>query len=216
MKTELMQASHPAAVDHAADILRNGGLVAFPTDTIYGVAAQLNNSLSIESLYAARGRRSEKSVGILFANPAELPLFVANVSEGVKRLADHFWPGQLTLILPGNPSLPLHLLQTDSVSPLDQARGIPVAVRIPNHPFALSLLRHSGPLAVSSASRVAGPHPKIAQDIVAQMNGRIHLIIDGGPVPGGQPSTVVDCMGEKVALLRQGPVSFQSVLDIFG
>lgn len=215
MKTEMLRSDHPAAIEHAVDIIRNGGLVAFPTDTIYGMAAQLTSPRSIESLYSARGPGSERSVGILFADPADLPRIVRQVTPAVQRVIDHFWPGQLTLVLPGHPRLPLNLLHTNSAVPARSPGITPIAIRIPDHPFALNLLRSSGPLAVSAASRVGGPHPKMAQDVLSQMNGRIHLLLDGGPVPVGTPSLVVDCMGKDPVELRPGSLQFQEVLEIY-
>lgn len=214
MNTEILRADHPSAFDHAVDILRNGGLVAFPTDTIYGVAAQLYDPTSIESLFAARGRGSKRSVGILFADMSELPAIVARVTPEILRLAQRFWPGPLTLVMTGHADLPLELLRTNSADSLLTGLTTPVAVRIPSHRFALELLHRSGPLAVSSASRVAGPNPKSAQDVIAQMNGRIHLLLDGGPVPGGIPSTVIDCTQEPLVELRQGPIAMTDILDV--
>jgi L-threonylcarbamoyladenylate synthase len=218
MKTELLRADQPGAIDHALDVLNNGGLVAFPTDTIYGVACRLNDPSRIESLLAARGPGSERSIGVLISSPDELAQVVQitaqRITPGVLRLANHYWPGQLTLVLPGQPMLPLNLLRTNSAVPLTPTSGIPIAVRVPDHPFALSLLRRSGPLAVSSASRVAGPNPKMAQDVLAQMNRRIHLLVDGGPVPVGTPSTVVDCTGNELSILRSGTISLEEILHV--
>ena len=116
-----------------------------------------------------------------------------------KKLAERFWPGPLTIIVPKHLSLP------DSVSATNT-----VGVRVPDHIVARSVLRAAGPMAVTSANLSGQPSPSTAQEVFAQLNGRIALILDGGKTPGGVPSTLVDCTGSQPIVVRQGPISFKS------
>ncbi len=205
MKTEIMRADHPIALRHAQDILHNGGLVAFPTDTVYGLAALPFQAEFVERLYTAKGRNSDRSIAVLLGDQSQLKLIAKDMGEMALRLAEHFWPGPLTLIVPRLEMLP------DVLSPTST-----VGVRIPDHPLALSLLRQAGPLAVTSANLSGHNNCNTAQEVLEQLDGRIHLILDGGQTIGGVPSTVVDCTGKEPVVLREGPVTrvdLQAVLS---
>ncbi len=200
MKTEIMRADHPIALRHAQDILHNGGLVAFPTDTVYGLAALPFQAEFVERLYIAKGRNSERSIAVLLGEQSQLKLIAKDMGEMALRLADHFWPGPLTLIVPRLEMLPDVLTPTPTVG-----------VRIPDHPLALSLLRQAGPLAVTSANLSGHSNCNSAQEVLEQLDGRIHLILDGGQTTGGVPSTVVDCTGKEPVVLREGPVKMEDL-----
>jgi L-threonylcarbamoyladenylate synthase len=195
MKTEIMRADHPIALRHAQDILHNGGLVAFPTDTVYGLASLPFQAEYVERLYVAKGRNSERSIAVLLGDQSQLKLIATDMGEMALRLAEHFWPGPLTLIVPRLSMLPDALTPTSTVG-----------VRIPDHPFALALMRQAGPLAVTSANLSGHNNCNTAQEVLDQLDGRIHLILDGGPTTGGIPSTVVDCTGKEPVVLREGPI----------
>ena len=205
MKTEIIPAEHPAAIRHALDVLRHGGLVAFPTDTVYGLAAPVDDAASIERLYVVKGRANTKAIAVLLGDAADLGKVVVTPSPLAQRLAATFWPGPLTLVLLRHPDLP------EILAPLPT-----VGVRIPDHPVALDLLRAAGPLAVTSANRSGGENARTAEEVYAQLQGRIHLILDGGATPGGVPSTVVDCTGEQPEVLRAGPISLEEMLNATG
>lgn len=196
MKTETLPTTNPESFARAVEILNRGGLVAFPTDTVYGLAAQVDNPAAIEKLYQAKQRSKEKAIPVLLGSPAELVQVAASVSPAAQNLADAFWPGPLTLVIVGHPDLP------DNLAP-----GPTLGVRIPNHVDALTLLGLTGPLAVTSANLSGGENTSSAAQVAAQLSGRIDLILDGGITPGGQPSTVVDCTSETLAILRSGPIS---------
>mgnify|MGYP001131820698 FL=1 len=196
MITELLPADHPIALRHSVDVLRHGGLVAFPTDTIYGLASLPFQSEFVERLFTAKGRNSNRAIAVLIGKLDDLPLITRDISENARRLAVQFWPGPLTMVVPKNLRLPDVLSQNDSVG-----------VRMPDHPIALALLRLIGPLAVTSANRSGMDNTNTAEEVKAQLSGRIHLILDGGRSPGGVPSTVVDCTGPELAVLRPGPIS---------
>ncbi len=196
MKTEIFPASHPTAIPHALDVLSRNGVVAFPTDTVYGLGAQADNIEAIERLYLVKGRSHTKAIAILIGNVAQLDQIAINVSPAARKLAENFWPGPLTLILYRHPDLP-ELLAPEPT----------IGVRIPNHPDALALMAQTGPLAVTSANLSGGANANTAQEVQQQLAGRVHLILDGGPTPGGVPSTVVDCTSDQIKILRPGPLS---------
>ncbi len=203
MHTELISASHPSALAHAVDVLNHGGMVVFPTDTVYGLAAMPFEASTVEQLYAAKGRSNEKAIAILLGAMAQLPVVTLNWGGMAEALAQRFWPGPLTLIVTKKPSLP------ESLSP-----NPTIGVRMPDHPVALALLRRAGPLAVTSANLSGQPSTTTAQETLAQLDGRVHLVLDGGKTPGGVPSTVVDCTGEAPVILRNGPVSLEALQQI--
>jgi len=196
MRTDILSASQPVAIPHAVDVLNHGGLVAFPTDTVYGLAALPHKAEWVEQLYTAKGRSNDKAIAILLGNVNQLEQVALSMEGIANRLAEVFWPGPLTLVVPRHPTLP------EALSPYPT-----IGVRMPDHPLALELLREAGPLAVTSANRSGQSNPLTAEEVKSQLDGRIHLIIDGGSTPGGVPSTVVDCTQEQPIILREGPIS---------
>ncbi|MBK9779254.1 MAG: threonylcarbamoyl-AMP synthase [Anaerolineales bacterium] len=199
MKTEVRPA---AQLQPALDVLKNGGIVAFPTDTVYGVGALAFDNAAIESIYTAKDRPLEKAIPILIGDLKDLEVIGLNIPDMALRLAARFWPGPLTCIIPKQPSLPPAVSATQTV-----------AVRIPNHPDALALLRAAGPMAVTSANISGRQSPISAQEVYDQLNGRIPLILDGGNTPGGIPSTLVDCTGETPIIFREGPVTMENLIS---
>jgi L-threonylcarbamoyladenylate synthase len=202
MKTYLLPTSSQSALPSAIKILKNGGLVALPTDTVYGLAALVTNSAAIERLYLVKERSPQKAIAVLVGSMDQIDQVVGLFSDDARRLARRFWPGALTLIVPQHSGLPANL------SPVPT-----IGVRMPDHPFALELLRQAGPLATTSANLSGGPNPQDAAEVLAQLDGRIELVLDGGPVRGGIPSTVVDCTGSKFAILREGAISLNQILN---
>ena len=200
MKTEVLQADHPIALQHATDVLNNGGLVVFPTDTVYGLAALPYNAEYIERLFVVKGRNSTRAIAVLVADIIDLRKVSESPNQVAQRLAERFWPGPLTLIVPRHPSLP------DILSPLPT-----IGVRVPDHPVARALLRKTGPLAVTSANLSGRETASTAREALAQLGGRIHLILDGGTTPGGVASTVVDCTTQELMIVRQGPISIEQM-----
>jgi L-threonylcarbamoyladenylate synthase len=200
-ETKIISAADPDAIQLALDVLRGGGLVAFPTDTVYGVGALLDDAQAIAHLYEVKGRGSEKAIPILLSDPVELEQVASEVSDMDYRLASRFWPGPLTLVLLKQKGLPEEL----SAQPT-------IGVRMPDHPMALALLRRTGPLAVTSANISGAASPVTAQEVFAQLGGRIPLILDGGSTPGGVSSTVVDCTSGEPRILRLGPINLKQIL----
>jgi len=203
MKTEILSCEAPNAIERALAVFNSGGLVAFPTDTVYGVAALAFSKEGIDRLYEAKGRENTKAISVLIGGPDQLKLITPNLGQAANRLAQHFWPGGLTLVVNRRPELPGNL------SPLPT-----IGVRMPNHTFAIALLQHCGPLATTSANLSGGVDPQTVQDVLAQLDGRIELVLDGGASPGGIPSTVVDCTLAEPAILRKGAISAEAILVV--
>ncbi|HUI89882.1 MAG TPA: L-threonylcarbamoyladenylate synthase [Anaerolineales bacterium] len=203
MNTEVLDVNAPRSIQRALEILQAGGLVAFPTDTVYGVGAQAFDGKAVESIYKAKARPLEKAIPVLIGDVEDINQVASEVPLMAKKLAARFWPGPLTLIVPKRINVP------DSVS----AAGT-VGVRVPDHAAARRLLRAAGPMGVTSANLSGKPSPSTAEEVFSQLNGRIPLILDGGKTPGGIASTVVDCTGTNPIIVRDGPIAADELAAI--
>jgi L-threonylcarbamoyladenylate synthase len=195
MSTQVLS---PRQLQLAAQLLRGHKLVAFPTDTVYGVGTLAFDGPTALALYYAKDRPSEKAIPVLIADIADLDRVATNVPLIAQRLIEHFWPGALTLVVPKRPDVPVEVSATDTV-----------AVRMPNLDLTRELMRLTGPLAVTSANRSSGPSPRTAQEVLDQLYGRIDAVIDGGTTPGGVPSTVLDCTQPEPRIVRDGAIASQ-------
>jgi len=185
MKTRLLKADAPGAVEEAAAALARGELVAFPTDTVYGLAAGHDH---LRKLYVAKDRPKEKRIPVLLSDASNLEAS-AQVTPAARALAAAFWPGPLTLVL---------------VAP---RRGT-IAFRVPDHPVARRLIAASGGgLPVTSANRSGQKDCRSAEEVLAQLDGRLALILDGGPTVGDKPSTIVDCTTDHPVIRREGMIA---------
>ncbi len=202
MKTQLISAAHPDAIALACQVVRSGGLIAFPTDTLYGLGCDPHSPTALQRIYAAKGRATSKAIPVLISHPDQLTNLVTGFPEQAVKLTEEWWPGALTLVLPKNPDLPPDLTPYPGL-----------AVRMPEHPVALSLLDQTGPLAVTSANLSDHENPRDAQGVLAQLNELVDLVLDGGKLSGGQASTIIDCMGNEPKLLREGPIPFSEILE---
>ena len=202
MQTKIIPAGDKEALPHAIDILRNGRLVAFPTDTVYGLGALAFDGKAVESIYLAKDRPVEKAIPVLIWDVSDLEKVSDDIPERTRTLASRFWPGPLTVLLPKKLTLPESVSATATV-----------AVRVPDHAVARALLRATGPRAVTSANISGQASPSTAQEVLAQLDGRIDLIIDGGTTPGGVPSTLVDCRSGEIKILRAGPITLAELLS---
>ncbi|MCL5265845.1 MAG: L-threonylcarbamoyladenylate synthase [Chloroflexi bacterium] len=197
MKTRVLSADDPASIEIAAGVLGDGGLVAFPTDTVYGLGAHAFVPQAVQRIFEVKGRAAEKAIPILLADPGDLPLVAESVSPAAQKLVERFWPGGLTIVLPKSPDVPNVVT----------SGGSTIAVRVPNHPAALALIRRAGaPLAVTSANRSGRASPKTAEEVRADLEGLIEVILDGGRVPGGRESTVLDLTRPQPTVLRRGAI----------
>ncbi len=194
LMTEVLDASTGEAQRRAVELLRAGQVIAIPTDTVYGVAVEGMDAGAIENLYVVKDRPRDKPIPLLLASADDLSLVASNIPDGVRVLAK-FWPGGLTLVLPALNSVPAVL----------RAEGNSVGVRVPNHSVPRSLARALGyPIACTSANLSGEPNPSNAQEVLAQLGGRIPLVLDGGQVGEGLPSTVVDFTTDPPSLVRAG------------
>lgn len=189
-------------LSEALKALRMGQLVAFPTDTVYGLGCDAFNSFAVERLYLCKGRGTEKAIPILVASIEQVSRVSKITDDQLVKIGEAFWPGPLTTIIEKHPSLPAAISSGDTVG-----------VRIPDHPIALELLEAWGPMAVTSANRSSEPNAMDANEVLAQLDGQFDLLIDGGRSPGGIPSTVVDCRVSPVEILREGPIKLDQLLD---
>jgi L-threonylcarbamoyladenylate synthase len=205
-------AVNPVALDHtiiaeAAAIIRAGQLVAFPTETVYGLGADGLNPTALSRIYAAKGRPPDNPLILHLASQDQLPLVAARVPDIAYTLMQAFWPGPLTLVLP----------KTSHVPELATGGLLTVAVRMPAHPVALALISASeAPLAAPSANRSGRPSPTTAQHVVADLDGSLPMILDGGPTAIGVESTVLDVTCTPPALLRPGGVPRETIEATIG
>ena len=202
MNTLIVSSASLDVIQQALEILNPGGLVAFPTDTVYGVGCLAFDGKAVESIYAAKDRPIEKAIPVLIGDESDLEKVGLNIPDAAHKLASRFWPGPLTILIPKKPNLPESVSATETVG-----------VRIPDHEVARALLRAAGPMAVTSANISGQASPSTAEEVFAQLNGRIPLIIDGGKTPGGVPSTLVDCTDKEIKILREGPITLEELLS---
>jgi L-threonylcarbamoyladenylate synthase len=205
MKTEVIRAQNRDAIRRAVAALNAGGLVAFPTDTVYGLAAYPWNQEAVRRLYQVKERPKELPIPLLLSNAGEIDR-VAVFAGPCRQLPERFWPGALTLVLPKKASV------SDVVS--DRPT---VAVRVPDLRLARDLIRSAGRvLAVTSANLSGASSPVTAQQVEEQLGGRISLILDGGPCREGVPSTILDCSASPPLLLRRGAISEADLRAVVG
>jgi L-threonylcarbamoyladenylate synthase len=202
METIMLSLNDPKALGMAADLLAAGELVAFPTDTVYGLGALAFNDNAVSRISDVKGRVVEKAIPILIGDFSQLELVASEVSIQCEKLAKSFWPGPLTIIFPRHQSI------SDAVTPMQT-----VGVRIPDFPATIELLKMTGPMAVSSANLTGMGSSSTARGVQAQLSGKIALILDGGVTPGGTPSTVVECSQGVPKILREGPISLDQILQ---
>jgi L-threonylcarbamoyladenylate synthase len=187
----------PEAHAEAIALLRAGGIVAVPTDTVYGIAADLALPDAIERLFAAKQRPPDKAVAVLLADAGQASE-LGEVSPAAAVLALRFWPGGLTLVLPVRPQARL---------PRILAGGAPtIGVRVPDHATPRAIAAVLGPLPTTSANRSGEPDARDAREIHERLGGSLAMVIDGGPIHGGPGSTVVDCTLEWPSILREGAI----------
>ncbi len=194
----------------AAQALLDGQLVVFPTETVYGVAALAQDEAAVWALYQAKSRPDHMAMPVMVASPEMVPA-IAQPRPGFWALTEHFWPGPLTIILAINPPMPGVVALPEIVT----AGGDTVGLRIPDHPFVLELLHLiDAPLAVTSANRSGQPPARTAEEALRQLEGQVRYVVDGGPTPGGNPSTILDLTLDPPRILRQGPIAPSDIARI--
>jgi L-threonylcarbamoyladenylate synthase len=197
----------PAGRAEAVAVLRRGGIVAVPTDTVYGIAVALETPGGIEALFAAKRRPPDKGIMLLLADAAQAPE-IAEWPATASALADAFWPGGLTLVVPQRADVPL---------PAALTGGAPtIGLRVPDHPAPRALARAVGPLPTTSANVSGLPEGRDAAAIMDQLGDAVALVLDAGAAHGGPPSTVVDCTLDRPRILRAGAVAVEDVERVLG
>ncbi|HLE07917.1 MAG TPA: L-threonylcarbamoyladenylate synthase [archaeon] len=208
MQTKIIEVNpqHPEKekIEQAAKIIKAGGLVAFPTETVYGLGADALNKDSFKKIYGAKNRPSDNPIIVHVARKEDLKEIVANVPEIAEILIKKFWPGPLTLLFKKKKNVPA-------------PKGMDtIAVRMPSHKIALALIKNSAPIAAPSANLSGKPSPTTAQHVIDDLNGRIDMIIDGGPVEIGVESTVLDITKKVPMILRPGGVTYEQLKKVLG
>ena len=201
----------PDAIAHAVDVLRHGGLVAMPTETVYGLAADASNEAAVRAIFAAKGRPADHPVIVHIANAGAMHRWAVDVPAAAEALAAAFWPGPLTLVLKRGPA----------VSDLITGGQDTVGLRCPAHPWAQALLKaFGGGVAAPSANRFGRISPTSAQHVVQDLGlkpgGAVDMVLDGGACPVGIESTIIDLSGPTLRLLRPGAVTRQQLEDVLG
>ena len=206
-KVDLRQDEAAEIIQTAAKILQEGGLVAFPTETVYGLGGNGLDSEACKKIYIAKGRPSDNPLILHISEFEELNPIVREISPAAQKLMDAFWPGPLTMVFPKSEIVP------------DQATGglDTVAVRFPNHPVARAIIKAAGlPIAAPSANSSGKPSPTRASHVEFDLNGKIDMIVDGGAAEWGLESTIVDVSGEVPMILRPGAVTKEMMEEVVG
>ena len=189
----------------AVEALRSGGIVALPTDTVYGIAVALETAGGIEALFAAKRRAPDKGIMLLLADAGQAPS-IGDWPPAAAALAEAFWPGGLTVVVPQRPDRPLPGVLTG---------GTPtIGLRVPDHAAPRALAAAVGPLPTTSANISGLPEARDAAEILAQLGAVVALVLDGGVADGGPASTVVDCTSERPAILRSGAIAPERVGEV--
>ena len=206
METKLLSPT-PAGIDEAGRLLADGQLVAIPTETVYGLAADALNADAVREIFNAKGRPADNPLIVHIADIKDWAPLVKDIPENAEKLAEAYWPGPLTMILPAD----------DKVPSVTRGGLKTVAVRFPAHPVAQAVILRAGcPLAAPSANRSGAPSPTNARRVTEDMQGRIAAVLDGGDSAVGVESTVVDLSGDKVRLLRPGGITPEMLEAVVG
>jgi len=194
-------------IELAVEVLRRGGIVAFPTDTVYGLGADASNEQAIQKIFRVKRRPGTLPLPLLLSDKSDMTKVASIVPETAWQLADRFLPGGLTLVL----------RKSHWVSSAVTAGGDTVAVRVPDHHVPVDIVRRLGaPLVGTSANLSGEPAPTTAEEVRAQLGGEVDLLVDGGRSPGGIESTVVDVSGDVPVLVREGAVPWEDVAKFCG
>ena len=200
MKTERITEN----IKQAAAFIRNGALVAVPTETVYGLAGNGLDASAVSRIYEVKGRPAVKPLSLMVPGEEAMDLYCRDVPKQARALAAKFWPGPLTIVLPAKEEIPGIVL----------AGGKTVGLRCPDHPLTLALLRECGlPLAAPSANPSGEPSPKTAEQVLGYFDGKIEAVIDGGPCGIGTESTLIDMSGKPYRILRQGALDRKAIAE---
>jgi L-threonylcarbamoyladenylate synthase len=203
INTDFLSLNHPKAIQRALEVIKEGGVIAFPTDTVYGIGVSAYQEDAIKKIYQVKERSQLKAIPILISEAEELNQVAQEIQPSTKKIINHFWPGPLTLVLLKQSTLPQNLSKTSSIG-----------VRVPDDNLTRELLRQAGPLAATSANLSGQPSALNAFEVLEVLGGKIDLILDGGPARGGQASTVLDLTEEIPQIVREGPISLNEIMQV--
>ena len=202
--TKLLPADLPGSITQAAAEARAGNLIVIPTDTLYGLACDAFNADAIRVIYAAKQRPYSKPIPILLADSSDLTRVVRSVPAVAHTFINQYWPGPLTLLLPKHPDLPAEISNNDSI-----------AVRIPNNQAGRDIIRAAGGAMAVTSANLSGQEPAdTAVDALNKLAGWVTAVIDDGPSPHAEASTILDCTGHELKILREGPIPAQALLGL--
>jgi L-threonylcarbamoyladenylate synthase len=194
----------PERIEEAVAILKSGGVIAFPTETFYGLGADARNEAAIEKLFEIKGRDFRNPILVVIGDSGHLDAFAEDIPAEARKFMERFWPGPLTIVFRAAPS----------VSPKLTAATGKIGIRLTSHPIARELSRRlGGPLTATSANLTGAPECSSAQEVLSQLEGRIGGLVDGGRTPGGKGSTIVDVTVFPVRVLREGAIPALLIQD---
>jgi L-threonylcarbamoyladenylate synthase len=194
----MLTLEEPRALEQAIAAIQQGGVVAFPTDTVYGIGTALTNEAGLDRIFEIKGRDRERALPILLASPGKLDHVSSGVSPSLLELATTFWPGPLTVAVPAREGLPYHVIANDGT----------VGVRVPNHSVALFLAqRNGGAIAATSANRSGQEPATRTSELDEALADSLDLILDGGMTPGSVASTVIRLDGATISIIREGAIA---------
>ncbi len=207
-------APEPHLIEAAAKVLCDGGLVAFPTETVYGLGADATNPAAIARLNQVKGRPPEKPYSLHLSDAAQVREFVDTIPPVAQQLINAFWPGPLTIVMPARPGIfgaggPVHPASDGA------GQGGTIGFRLPSHPVALAFLKQCGRAVVApSANRSGSPPPTDGKEVITALAGAYDYLLDAGPTPLGRESTVVSVVNNHLAILREGAISAHALKAI--
>ena len=201
------QLSIETQIKRAVEILKKGGIVAYPTDTVYGIGADPFNEAAVERIFAVKKRSKDLALPILLADKSDISRVAVNIPEIAWKLAECFFPGQLTMVLQKSPQIPMIVC----------AGGNTIAIRVPDYPMTVALIRGLGNPIIGTSANISGkPNPTTAEEVYQQLGDEVDFIIDGGEYPGGVESTVIDLSVKVPTILREGAVPLDVIAKACG
>lgn len=199
----VLEAAAPKSIEWTAERIVGGGVVAIPTDTVYGIAASLADEAALQRIFAVKERPGDRTLPVLIASTDALATVARNVTNETLLLLDRYWPGPLTVIVEAREGMPSVVLGPNGT----------IGVRLPNHPLAIEVIaKAGGAIACTSANRSGEPPGQTADEVAASIGDRLDLILDGGRTPGGVASTVVAVEGDTIRTLREGAIPSEHLL----
>lgn len=200
--TVIFKRAAPGAIEMAAELLANGGVVAIPTDTVYGIAASLSHPEALRRLFRIKRRDQSKPLPILVSSTATLARLVPNINPDIALLLDEYWPGPLTIALDAPPGMPDEVRSPNGT----------IGVRLPNHTLAIELIERSGGMVACTSANISGEDPaRNVGDVLASIGNSLDAIVDGGETPGGVPSTVIRIDDGVIWTIREGAIPIEHI-----